>query len=77
MHAIKDDVSYRILFCIYSIFFAEGGCSVHTYFYVESRREVIRCPIAKRIKEVKQPHGGYLRPRDLETIVLGGGLEEL
>lgn len=77
MHAIKDDVSYRILFCIYSIFFAKGGCSVHTYFYVESRREVIRCPIAKRIKEVKQPHGGYLRPRDLETIVLGGGLEEL
>lgn len=77
MHAIKDDASYRILFCIYSIFFAKGGCSVHTYFYVESRREVIRCPIAKRIKEVKQPHGGYLRPRDLETIVLGGGLEEL
>lgn len=34
--------------------------------------------VTQRIKAVKQPRGGYVRPRDLEKIQLdGGGIEEL
>lgn len=52
-----------------------GGYSVHTYFYLESRRTVIKCPITKRIMAIRQPHGGYLRPRDVtEAAVLRGML---
>ncbi len=31
--------------------------------------------VTERIKEVKQPYGGYLRPRDMEKIVLSDGYE--
>lgn len=35
------------------------------------------CSVTKRIEKIKQPRGGYIRPRDFEKILLGSGIEEL
>lgn len=35
------------------------------------------CSVTKRIEKIKQPRGGYIRPRDFEKISLGSGIEEL
>lgn len=36
------------------------------------------CSVTRRIDKIKQPWGGYIRPKEFETIVLdGGGIDEL
>ena len=36
------------------------------------------CSVTRRIDKIKQPRGGYIRPKEFETIVLdGGGIDEL
>ncbi len=35
------------------------------------------CSVTQRIKKVKQPRGGYINPKSMETISLGDGIEEL
>ena len=35
------------------------------------------CSVTQRIKEVKQPRGGYINPKELTTISLGDGIENL
>jgi len=43
-------------------------------------REIIYpfgCSVTQRVKQVKQPRGGYLSPRVFDTYSLGSGLEDL
>ena len=35
------------------------------------------CSVTQRIKQVKQPRGGYINPRNLTSIPLGDGIESL
>lgn len=36
------------------------------------------CSVTRRIDKIKQPRGGYIRPKEFETIVLdGGGIDDL
>lgn len=36
------------------------------------------CSVTRRIDKIKQPRGGYIRPKEFETTVLdGGGIDEL
>lgn len=35
------------------------------------------CSVTQRVGQVKQPRGGYLKPKDFEEIILGPGIEEL
>ena len=35
------------------------------------------CSVTQRIKEVKQPRGGYIKPKDFQPETLGGGMEAL
>ena len=35
------------------------------------------CSVTQRINHVKQPRGGYLKPKEFEQIKLKGGIEEL
>lgn len=35
------------------------------------------CSVTKRIKEVAQPKGGYIKPKELRTEILGEGMEAL
>lgn len=35
------------------------------------------CSVTKRIKQVKQPRGGYINPKTMTAIVLGEGIEAL
>ena len=35
------------------------------------------CSVTQRIKQVKQPRGGYINPREMETIELGEGADSL
>ena len=37
-----------------------------------------RCSVTQRISKIKQPRGGYIKPREFEQIVLdGGGMNDL
>lgn len=35
------------------------------------------CSVTQRIKQVKQPRGGYINPKEMTTVVLGEGIEAL
>lgn len=35
------------------------------------------CSVTQRIKQVKQPRGGYINPKDMETVELGEGADSL
>ena len=35
------------------------------------------CSVTQRIKEVKQPRGGYINPKEFRTISLGDGIDNL
>ena len=36
------------------------------------------CSVTRRIDKIKQPRGGYIRPKEFETIMLdGGGIDDL
>ena len=35
------------------------------------------CSVTQRIKQVKQPHGGYINPKDMTVVALGEGIEVL
>lgn len=35
------------------------------------------CSVTQRISKVKQPRGGYIKPKDFEQEALGNGIEEL
>ena len=35
------------------------------------------CSVTQRVGQVKQPRGGYLKPKDFDEIILGLGIEEL
>lgn len=39
--------------------------------------KVCGCSVTTRIKQVKQPRGGYLNPRTMEVTVLGEGMDAL
>lgn len=45
---------------------------------IEKLHEIkIGCSVTQRIKRVKQPRGGYINPKALMTISLGGGKDDL
>ena len=35
------------------------------------------CSVTQRVRQVSQPRGGYLKPKDFDEIILGPGIEEL
>lgn len=35
------------------------------------------CPVTQRVRQVSQPRGGYLNPKDFDELILGPGIEEL
>lgn len=35
------------------------------------------CSVTQRIKQVKQPRGGYINPKNMEVIQCGAGIEAL
>ena len=35
------------------------------------------CSVTQRVDQVKQPIGGYLKPKDFDEVILGPGIEEL
>ena len=35
------------------------------------------CSVTQRIKQVKQPRGGYIKPKDMTTLILGDGIDAL
>ena len=40
-------------------------------------RELSGCSVTQRIKQVKQPRGGYINPKTMEVIQCGDGIEAL
>lgn len=40
-------------------------------------RELSGCSVTQRIKQVKQPRGGYINPKTMEVIQCGDGIETL
>lgn len=44
---------------------------------LESLKKTARFSVTQRIKQVKQPRGGYINPRTMNVVELGGGIDEL
>lgn len=42
-----------------------------------SLNDSIGCSVTQRIKQVKQPRGGYIYPKTMEVIQCGEGIEAL
>lgn len=43
----------------------------------QSQNRMIGVSVTQRIKEIKQPRGGYVKPKDLTVVSLGDGLDVL
>ncbi len=39
--------------------------------------KLMGCSVTRRIKQIKQPYGGYIPPKTMVTISMGKGIEEL
>lgn len=44
---------------------------------LESLKKTAGFSVTQRIKQVKQPRGGYINPRTMNVVELGGGIDEL
>ena len=44
---------------------------------IELLSKKISCSVTQRIKQIKQPRGGYIKPKDFTIEVLGEGIESL
>lgn len=46
-------------------------------YLISHPKESTRCSVTRRIKQIKQPRGGYINPRTLEVVSLGDGIDAL